>query len=88
MLILQYKVSLLSIDLVAAFVLFIFMLVYCCVFVQLGAYRFSVKKDLYNVRVRVNVPLREQSARIIRVIVKLPLAYMFKKFLTFKRVSV
>ena len=32
MLILQYKVSLLMIDLVVAFVLFIFMLVYCCVF--------------------------------------------------------
>jgi len=30
--VLQYKMSLLFIDLVVAFVLFIFMLVYCCVF--------------------------------------------------------
>jgi len=34
-LILHYKVSLLLIDLVVAFVLFIFMLVYCCIFVVL-----------------------------------------------------
>jgi len=33
--ILQYKVSLLLTDLVVAFVLFTFMLVYCCVFVSL-----------------------------------------------------
>jgi len=42
-LMLQYKVSLLLTDLVVAFVLFIFMLVYCCVFVSLpflGEYRF------------------------------------------------
>jgi len=37
MLILQYKVSLLLIDLVVAFVLFIFVLAYCCVFVVTGS---------------------------------------------------
>ena len=44
--ILQYKVSLLLIDLVVAFVLSIFMLVYCCV--SLYCYRFTVNKDLYK----------------------------------------
>ena len=48
MLILQPKRHLLMMDLVAAFVLFIFMLVilFRCVF--LCRYRFSVKKDLYK----------------------------------------
>ena len=41
-----YKVSLLLIDLVVAFVLFIFILVYCYVF--LYCYRFSANKDLYE----------------------------------------
>jgi len=44
MLILQYKVSLLLTDMVAAFVLFIFMLVFLCF---LYCCRLSVKKDLY-----------------------------------------
>ena len=49
MLILQYKVSLLMIDLVVAFVLFIFMLVMLvCVFVLLPFLRFSANTDLYN----------------------------------------
>jgi len=48
MLILQYKVSLLLIDLVAAFVLFIFMLVglYCCIICVATVSRRI--EDLYN----------------------------------------
>jgi len=51
MLILQYKVSLLLMDLVVAFVLFIFMLAYCFF---LCCYRFLVTKDLYIYTVAQN----------------------------------